>query len=221
MFQANSGNVSSGAWQSVTKRAAGTRLFQIYPETRGRSTIPGTIPGRRRSSRSRVASISPLFSDCPVSPRHEPSIGRSQVHGHIVDAVRTARAASRDPEQAHPAARPQTVASDCLIGIFRTSRQMPAGIADEPRQRQLVEPDDRNTKQAARRRSPRARPVAPRGGRRPFSSVIPALVAHRLQIMRRGRLRQSIPPLVSSRVHIETCRATIPGWTGHTSSPHQ
>ena len=56
--------------------------------------------------------------------------------------VRAEGATARDPEQAHPAAGPQAVAGNRLIGIFRTGRQVSAGVADEIGERQLIETDE-------------------------------------------------------------------------------
>ena len=79
---------------------------------------------------------------------------------HPVDPVRAAGPAAHDPEQRHPAAGPQPVAGDRLMRVFRAGRQMPAAIADEAGQRQLVEPHERRAQDPAGRLGPRARPVA-------------------------------------------------------------
>ena len=74
--------------------------------------------------------------------------------------MRATGTATADPKQAHPAAGPQTVAGDRFMCVFRAGWHMPAGIADEAGERQLIEPDQRRAEQAPRRLRPRARPVA-------------------------------------------------------------
>ena len=55
-----------------------------------------------------------------------------------------------DPRDPHPAARPEAVAQDRLVGISRAARQISALAADERGQRQLIEADER-ARGAARR----------------------------------------------------------------------
>ena len=57
---------------------------------------------------------------------------------HAVYAAGAERTAAREAEKPHPAAGPQSMARYRLVGIFRASRQMPAGVADEARQGKLV-----------------------------------------------------------------------------------
>jgi hypothetical protein len=87
----------------------------------------------------------------PRCPPHEPG---AEIFGHIVDAVGAARAAATDPEQRHPSSVPQPVPGDGLIGIFRTGRQMAAGIADEPGERELIQTHQPGAQQPSRRFPP-------------------------------------------------------------------
>ncbi len=84
----------------------------------------------------------------------------AQCFRHGVQPAGAARTATRDAKQRHPPARPKSVAGDRLIPIFGTGRNVAAGIADEIRQSQLIEPDEANTEKTAwglRKHSP---PVA-------------------------------------------------------------
>ena len=63
--------------------------------------------------------------------------------------MRPARPAAHNPEQPHPAARPKPVPRDGLIGIFRTGRQVAAGIADEAGKGELVKAHEARADEAA------------------------------------------------------------------------
>lgn len=102
-----------------------------------------------------------LLPDPPISPGKIPVVAICEPLRHRIDAMCTAWPTAHHAEQAHPSPGPQAVARYRLVGIFRAGRQMPAGIADEARQRQLVEPDKRCACDAARRLAPWAGPVAP------------------------------------------------------------
>src|SRR5262245_163736 len=99
-------------------------------------------------------------ADAPISPRRVPEVGRGERGRHVVDPVRAAGTAAQHAKQAHPAAGPEPMPGDRLVGIFRTGRQMPAGIADKTRKRELVNPDECGAEEAAGRLVPRAGPVA-------------------------------------------------------------
>lgn len=100
--------------------------------------------------------------DVPVPPRGEPAITICKRLRHPVDAVRAPRTAAGDTEQAHPTAGPETMPGDRLMRIFRAGRHVPAAVADEARQRELVEPHQRRAEHPTRRPAPGAGPVTPR-----------------------------------------------------------
>ena len=104
-----------------------------------------------RHAASRVPA---LPADPPQTPGRPPDLVLVETVGNEVHPMGAARPASHDPEQPHPAAAPQPMPGDRLIGIFRTGRKVPAGIADEARQRQLVEPDEACAQQPCRRLRP-------------------------------------------------------------------
>ena len=102
---------------------------------------------RARSARGKGGPSAVLVGACPadraVTPWRVPAIAVGKRLGNPVDAMRAPRAAARDAKQAHPAAGPETMAGYRLVGIFRAGRQVPAGVADEARQGQLVQPHNR------------------------------------------------------------------------------
>ncbi len=96
----------------------------------------------------------------PVSPGRPPVLVSGQRFRHGVQPAGAARTATRDTKQRHPTARPKSVAGDRLIAIFGTGRNVAAGIADETRQSQLIEPDEANAEKTAwglRKDSPQLR----------------------------------------------------------------
>lgn len=80
-----------------------------------------------------------------------------------IEAVRTARTAAHHAKQRHPATRPQTVPSNRFVSIFGAGRQMPAAIADDTGQGQLVEPDCAHAQQSSGGFPERAGPIAAPG----------------------------------------------------------
>src|SRR5690606_16302150 len=101
-----------------------------------------------------------LSTDGPITPGSIPDVTALQPLGHRVQAVSPARPAAHETEQPHPAARPKSVAGDCLRGIFGTGRQMTARTADKAGERGLIEAHEPDADQATRRAPPRAGIVA-------------------------------------------------------------
>lgn len=75
--------------------------------------------------------MSALSADRIIPPRRPPDIAGLQLFRHPVDAGGTVRAAAANAKQRQQAAGPKPVAGHRLVAIFRTGRQVAAGIADE------------------------------------------------------------------------------------------
>ena len=73
----------------------------------------------------------PVRGEIPETPGQIPACAGWQDAWDRIKTMRAQGAAAHDAKKAHPAAIPQAMAGDRLIGIFRTGRQMTAGIADE------------------------------------------------------------------------------------------
>src|SRR5437667_2886041 len=73
------------------------------------------------------------------------------------------------------------MAGDRFMRIFGTGRQVPAVVADEAGERQLVEAHERRAKDTARRLAPRSRPVAPASDR-PGAVHMPTMVSQPLML---------------------------------------
>src|ERR1700751_2002788 len=107
--------------------------------------ISGASSRKRSKSREAVRysigikMLSSLLGAQPeIAPRRPPFKTRITFFGHGIEAAGAAGSAARDAKQRHPSARPQTVAGNRLVTVFRTGRQVPAGIADETGKRQLI-----------------------------------------------------------------------------------
>lgn len=128
------------------------------------------MPQIPASERNLSASIRPsdaalrlyvdLPADRPVPPGREPAVVRCKRDRNRIDALFSEWAASRHSEKAHPAAGPETMPGDRLVGIFRASGLVAAGVADESGQRQLIEAHDRRAQKAAGRLGPRPAEIA-------------------------------------------------------------
>ena len=93
--------------------------------------------GSRRSELSGRVDTAPA----PEPPRQIPSRARWPRQRHVVDARRAPGVAAKQPRQRHPAAASQPEASDGLVAIDRTGRQMPAVVTHQRRQGVPVNPD--------------------------------------------------------------------------------
>src|SRR5208337_2535907 len=109
----------------------------------GRPYRPGA-PEARRS----VAAEAPAT----VAPRLRPGrAGRNRLRRRIESRAAPGMAAT-DARSAHPRPGPSAVTGDRLVGIGRATRQVAALPADQARQRELVEPNQRMRRPARRER---------------------------------------------------------------------
>ncbi len=106
------------------------------------------------------ASVIVRSMEAPETPRRVPFQFRRENFRHIVDPICPAWPAAHEAEQPHPAARPKPMPRNRLIGIFRTGRQMAAGIADKAGKGQLIEAHKAGAEEAAGGFSERAGEVA-------------------------------------------------------------
>ena len=70
----------------------------------------------------------------PVAPRHEPARTRRRRGRHEVEPRCPPRMTAAQPRQNHPAAGPEPVAIERLVGIVGAGRQVPALKADQCRE---------------------------------------------------------------------------------------
>ncbi len=74
----------------------------------------------------------------PETPRRVPMCAGRRFIRYAVDAGRAPWLAARQPRERHPAAGPQPVAVERLVGIFRAGRQVAAVEADQRRERVAI-----------------------------------------------------------------------------------
>jgi hypothetical protein len=75
------------------------------------------------------------------SPRQIPSRAGRSCEGHVVDPRSAPGLAAQQSRQGHPSSAPQPETFDRLVGVDRTSRQVPAVVANQRRQGMAVNPD--------------------------------------------------------------------------------
>ena len=77
----------------------------------------------------------------PVAPRRVPAGFRRRFLADKIEPRGAAGAAAADAGESHPAAGPEAVAGDRLVGIVGARRQVPAVAADQARKRELLGAD--------------------------------------------------------------------------------
>lgn len=96
-----------------------------------------------------------LVHRSPITPRKIPSHAMIKFTRDRIKTVSAEWSTSHNAEKPHPAATPQAMTGNCLIGIFRTGWHVTARIAYERRQGQLVKPHKACAKQPTGRPAPR------------------------------------------------------------------
>ena len=93
--------------------------------------------------RRRVGAVPARVAPGQIPPR----LLRQRV-GHEIEPMRAPRLAAQQPREGHPAARPQAIAVDRLVGVVRAGRQMPAMKTDQRRERVAIRLDQPPTGEA-------------------------------------------------------------------------
>ena len=112
-----------------------------------------TEDGKHARSISSVFCRSVRPAPASVTPRQPPPRPRRQRLRHEIESRRAKRVTAREPGERHPAARPQTEAGQCLVGIIRAGRQVAAMKTDQRRQRIAIcfdQPARHQTRRAPR-----------------------------------------------------------------------
>src|SRR5215470_233311 len=98
------------------------------------------MPKRSKSAAdpARVSSLRRVVDAAPVAitPWQVPTCARGRGARHEVQARGSERMAAQKAGEGHPAAGPETVALDRLVGILRAARQVAAVVTDDRRQSQ-------------------------------------------------------------------------------------
>lgn len=95
----------------------------------------------------------------PKPPRRPPHTAPAEALRNGVEAAGAAGAAVEDAEEREEAAGPGAMPGNRLIAIFRTGRQVPAAMADEAGERELIEADEAHAEKAAGRAAKGPLPV--------------------------------------------------------------
>ena len=160
------GDLNDGGGKVLHRCLSGS-LHDVSAVAAGRAIVTAKASGATVPSSRRHRPASARIRRKPSNNHAETASGRAvppappaHLLRHRIVAGSPPRIAARDPHGGEPAAGKEAVAGDRLIGEFGTGRLVTAGIADEARQGELVEANEADAGEAARRPRPRSGIVA-------------------------------------------------------------